>query len=230
MRLALSLDSPPVRSAAAAAGPPDAANLQFLAVPTGPFWQDSGRTTPAAVADPVGAWDDVSGLAQHATGSGTTRPIRRAGGVSFAEDSVSDWLVSAASALSAGWSLYLRCDVTSIVDGILAASSPTTVTEPLLNSYPTQLYRSVNAGFQTVAADAGANAVRGFTYGTFTLTTFVGGVESTAGAVSAFPIAALSIGSTLASPYRGAMQAVALYRGAHDLSTRDAVRAYLLTL
>lgn len=40
-------------------------------------WQDSARTTPGAVGQPVGSLDDLSGNGLHATASGTARPTLR---------------------------------------------------------------------------------------------------------------------------------------------------------
>ena len=227
--LGIAIDRMPPRAAGGAPAPPDSANLQLLAVPGGPFFQDSARSTPAALADLTGSWTDTLVGARHIAGSGTTRPIRRAGGLSFAEDNVADVLVSTASALVAGWSIYVRCDVTTNADGILATSSPTTASEPLINTYTTQIFGSTNLGFQVVCADPGGDLVRGLVHDGTNLTVFAGSTEATA-AASAQAIAALSIGSTLAGYHKGLVRAVALYRGGHDLTTRNAVRAYLMGL
>jgi hypothetical protein len=48
--------------------PSDISGLSLWLHPSSGFWQDSARTTPASSdGDPVGAWDDASGNADHAT-------------------------------------------------------------------------------------------------------------------------------------------------------------------
>lgn len=217
------------RRGSLSSGAPDASNLQLLALPSGPFYQDSSRALPAGVGDPVGSWTDILAGAQHLAGTGTTRPVLRAGGVSFAEDSVSDVLLSAASALSTGWSLYVRCEATTGASGILAAESPVSASVPLVNIYPSQTYFSVSSSFAPLVADAGGDKVRGMSLSGTTLTGFIGETEGTA-TVTPQGIAALSVGAVSADWYRGAVKAVAFYRGGHDATTRAAVRTYLMGL
>jgi hypothetical protein len=48
--------------------PKDVGGLQLYLLDSGPFWQDSARTTGASAdADPIGAWDDLSGNGRHVT-------------------------------------------------------------------------------------------------------------------------------------------------------------------
>jgi hypothetical protein len=56
-------------------------NLAAWYAPESKKWQDSGRTTAAvADADPVGAWDDISGRARHIIqATGSQRPTLRLG-------------------------------------------------------------------------------------------------------------------------------------------------------
>lgn len=67
----------------AAFAPTDIANLRFWfdASQIGTLWQDSARTTPVASdSDPVGAWDDGSGGALHATqATSGKRPLYKTG-------------------------------------------------------------------------------------------------------------------------------------------------------
>ena len=64
-------------------GPPSALTVELR--PSGPFWQNTARTTPAGVGDPVRVWDDSSGNGLHAVApSDAERPLRAAaGGVGF---------------------------------------------------------------------------------------------------------------------------------------------------
>jgi hypothetical protein len=54
--------------------PAEVAGLKLWLKADGVLWQDSARTTAAtADGDPVGAWDDASGLGNHATQATSTR-------------------------------------------------------------------------------------------------------------------------------------------------------------
>ena len=72
-------------------------------------WQDSARTTPGAVDQPVGALDDKSGNGNHLVqATADARPIlRQSGALYYLErDGADDFLASAATlTLGAGWTL-----------------------------------------------------------------------------------------------------------------------------
>lgn len=65
----------------------------------GTFWQDAARTTPAvADNDPIGSWEDASGVGNHAVSSLTARPLLKLGilnGIAVARfDGVNDILTA----------------------------------------------------------------------------------------------------------------------------------------
>lgn len=64
-----------------AAGPDAIAGLKAWYKADGVLWQDSARTTPAtADGDPVGSWDDASGVGTHAIqATSTKRPLLKTG-------------------------------------------------------------------------------------------------------------------------------------------------------
>lgn len=97
-------------------------------------WQDSARTTPGAVDQPVGALDDKSGNGNHLVqATAGLRPIlRRSGALTYIErDGVDDVLATAAGfTLQAGWTLAAAASFASGVDtstrGLLTLNSSTT--------------------------------------------------------------------------------------------------------
>jgi hypothetical protein len=105
----------------AAFTPTQVAGLKLWLEADGTLWQDSARTTSAAAdGDPVGAWDDGSGLANHATqATSTKRPTLKLaiqnGRPVVRFDGVDDFLAVAASLTLKPASVFVACSATSFV-------------------------------------------------------------------------------------------------------------------
>lgn len=94
-------------AAAAPFTPTQIAGLKLWLKADGVLWQDSARTTPALLdGDPVGAWDDASGLGTHltqatATKRGTLKLAIQNGRPVVRFDGVDDFLISGAAGVYA---------------------------------------------------------------------------------------------------------------------------------
>jgi hypothetical protein len=91
-------------------------NLELALQPDSSFWQESSRTTSASSTDPVGAWDDQSGNANHATQGTTARkPTLGTDVVTFdGGDGLESTAIGALASAQASWTMYLVVDLSTI--------------------------------------------------------------------------------------------------------------------
>lgn len=78
MRVGLSVSVDSYQPLSAGGGPPSP--LLIEARPSGPFWQDVGKTVPANVGDPVRVWENQGSGADLVAPSDAMRPLRDAAG------------------------------------------------------------------------------------------------------------------------------------------------------
>lgn len=117
--------------AAAVFSPSDITGLKLWLKADGTLWQDSARTTPAtADADPVGAWDDASGLGVHATqGTAGNRPTLKTnilnGKPVLRFDGSSDRMVSSASAATKPFTVFavFKAATVAVTSTMIGASA-----------------------------------------------------------------------------------------------------------
>ena len=196
------------------------------------LWQDSARTTRVtADADPVGAWDDLSGngnnVIQATAGSRPTfkqniqggKPIIRFDAVDdFLGGDPSDFTPTTIYAVvqTASSALGRVVDGGSGNDGILVQSS---LYAARFGSASNRTIADVGAAFHVLGAVSGAPAL-----------TIYDGVETSTGnteafaSFSVFKVGAFSAGT---QPFAGDIAALLIYTGTQTAYQRAAISAYL---
>lgn len=208
---------------------PNAANALGVFLRTGPFWQDTARTTPATVAGQnVKCWDDVSGAGNHATwSSGGIPTLATGGGI----DCPSGGAELRSIALSADntWSWYVTCTDTATGDSGIALSDTSALTSTCVQPRVGGLTYLICGGTYGTISDAVGETTRGASCNGTAVTGFVGATESAFTLTSA-TVGGLTIGSINATfSWQGQIRNVAFYSTTDDATMRGNARTYLAT-
>ena len=150
-------------------------------------WQDSARTTPGVVGQPVGCIDDKSGRGNNATATGTARPTLRQDGTKYyLEFSGAQWM-----GLSAALSGTTRSFVVvggrhgSVTSEFFFAEQSNSSTTPIRaqlqssTSKPSTAYRADNAASAIATATGTTNGVNHVFSGSYNGTATVTRVDGT---------------------------------------------------
>ena len=149
----MSLIFPQFRAGKAASGPPSALTVELR--PSGPFWQNTARTTPAGVGDPVRVWDDSSGNGLHAVApSDAERPLRAAAGGVDWNSATPTTLVIPYTGTSA-FSLYHRGTRDSTSDDEFMVSDAAGSDNTFLRGNADNVFARVDSGGMAYALQAG---------------------------------------------------------------------------
>lgn len=212
-------------------GSPDAGHLLALMMPTGSFFQDTNRTTLATiVGQNVKSASDTAGAGKHFQwASGGIPTLAAGGGITIPAGGAE--LISPAAVAGIFWTLYARgSDANGGDSGILVGDGNTganTVIQPRISG---QVYYGVGAAYANPIADAGGESVYGMSVAGPSVVGFKDATEASMTLASAgFGSFRLGYGGATFQ-FEGTIRAAALYTGAHNASTRAAVRAYLNSL
>lgn len=174
-------------------------------------WQDSARTTPGAVDQPVGSLDDLSGNGLHAAASGTARPTLRidATGRYYIEfDGVNNRMATANVNMSAGTVAFATVGARKVSDAAFQAIME-------LTANPNTTAGAWALGCGTTAGDASRRTWAAAAYGTALLlggaaiyaqpdTKVLTGLFDTAGSTQATELGMRLNGAEITPTYSGA--------------------------
>ena len=212
-----------------AAAIPNAANALAVFVRTGPFWQDTARTTPATVVGQnVKCWDDVSGNGKHAVwSSGGIPTLATGGGI----DCPSGGAQLDSPALSADntWSWYITCTDANTGDNGIALSDTSGLTNTCVQPRVAGLTYFICGGTYDTLADVVGETTRGMSCNGTAVTGFVGATEGS-WTLTSSTVGGLTIGSiNVTFPWQGQVRNVAFYSTTDDATARGNARTYLAT-
>lgn len=157
---------------------PNPANNRAYFVPTGPFWQDVARTTPATTTGQnVKVWDDASGSGQHLVWQSGPVSTRSAGGGCLVP--AGSVMTCAATTSSSNWSYYIWSDAPSpaalnFLVGQIGGTGPQIAP---MHTTDTTYFGTSASNYKTIA-DTGAEKLRGMACAGADTSCFVGGSQS----------------------------------------------------
>lgn len=215
------------------------------------MWQDTSKTVPAGIGDPVKVWQSRVGSLEASTGTDANRPIRAAGGLTY--DGTGDALTTGTTTFTdTGITVYAVVSLSSVGSFPMVVSHGTTLTGQWRMSAVNNTGRMsfvnqsnnvgagssatsglVAAGTTTNIAGAGATLLTG-TLSTADLWTLYQDGTSRDSRTEAFtPTAsavALYIGHRNGSLYWvGDIADLLIFNTEHDTTTRESIEGYLTT-
>lgn len=209
----------------------DSANLLVDLRSTGPFYQDVGRTTLATVAgqNVKNATDSKGGL-HFVWSAGPVPTLSASGGIDIPSGG---YLDSIATATAGSYSLYARIIDGNTGDGGIAACGATAETDVFFQPSIAGLGyvgEGVAASGYAAFADDGAGHVYGLTdNGVAPVALFDALSDLGSPVLTSRSMAGVRLGSPGVFPFTGTIVRLRLYSVAHDLATRNAIIAQMLS-
>jgi len=208
---------------------PDLANLRahYNFMDGSKMFSDPYGTVPASIGDRIRVIKGVSGKGETISAinvyGDSQSPYRRADGASFGEGGVNSYLDTNIFQNSP-FTVYVYCERQS--DSCLIVCDADSELDVWLNTFSGSLLAAQGGGFSSGVTDAVAGfAIRGAVFNGASSTVFVNSTEAANSLTSSSW--RMRLGNSSGFTYTGKIKHIFVYDGAHDLTTRNAVRAYI---